>query len=130
MNHMKTISIATMLALGVATAASAQQRDGRDMHGGPPQRQGMQDHRNGPDRGPDRGRPGFDRSGPGAGPDHNWHRGDRLPTQYRSRQYVVDDWRGHRLSAPPRGYQWVQNGSDYVLVGIATGVIASLLLNH
>ena len=66
----------------------------------------------------------------GAGPDHQYRRGDRLPTQYRGRQYVVDDWRGHNLSAPPRGYHWVQSGSDYVLVAIATGVIMQLLLNN
>lgn len=66
----------------------------------------------------------------GAGPDHNYHRGDRLPAQYRHRNYVVDDWRGHGLSAPPRGYQWVQSGSDYLLVAVATGIIAQLLLNN
>jgi Ni/Co efflux regulator RcnB len=43
---------------------------------------------------------------------------------------VVDDWRGHHLSAPPRGYHWVQMGGDYVLVAIATGVILQPLLNH
>jgi Ni/Co efflux regulator RcnB len=57
------------------------------------------------------------------------HRGGRLPAQYRGHQYVVNDWRGHRLSAPPRGYQWVQVGNDYVLAAIATGIIAQLLLN-
>jgi len=60
----------------------------------------------------------------------HWNRGDRLPMQYRDRQYIVNDWRGHNLSAPPRGYQWVQNGSDYLLVAIATGIIAQLLLNR
>ena len=68
--------------------------------------------------------------GPGAGPDHAFYRGGRLPHEYRNRQYVVDDWRGHHLSAPPRGYHWVQTGGDYVLAAIATGVIASILLNH
>jgi Ni/Co efflux regulator RcnB len=66
----------------------------------------------------------------GAGPNHNFHRGDRLPPEYHNRQYVVDDWRGHNLSAPPRGYHWVQTGGDYVLVAIATGVILQLLLGH
>ncbi|MGZ5195112.1 MAG: RcnB family protein [Ramlibacter sp.] len=66
----------------------------------------------------------------GAGPDHRYYRGDRLPAEYRGRSYVVDDWRGHHLSAPPRGYHWVQMGSDYVLVAIATGVILQLLLNN
>jgi Ni/Co efflux regulator RcnB len=68
--------------------------------------------------------------GRGAGPQHTWYRGDRLPPQYNSRSYVVDDWRGHHLSAPPRGYHWVQSGGDYVLVAIATGIIASILLNQ
>jgi len=140
MKNNRIAAAAMALTLGFATLASAQPRDGRDDHrGGPPQSQ-----QRGPgDRG-DRGGPGDrgDRGGPdrhadyrggemrGAGPDHNWRRGDRLPAQYRSHQYVVDDWRGHRLSAPPRGYQWVQNGGDYVLVAIATGVIATLILNN
>jgi len=125
------------LTLGFATLASAQPRDGRDDHrGGPPGQQhgradrGGPDHRGGPDRRMDHRGPDRRADGRGAGPDHNWHRGDRLPVQYRSRQYVVDDWRGHRLSAPPRGYHWVQTGGDYVLVAIATGVIASLILNQ
>ena len=66
----------------------------------------------------------------GAGPDHAFHRGERLPAENRHRQYVVDDWRGHNLSSPPRGYHWVQTGSDYVLVAIATGIIAQLLLGR
>jgi len=66
----------------------------------------------------------------GAGPDHRFYRGDRLPMEYRGRSYVVNDWRGHHLSAPPRGYHWVQTGGDYVLVAIATGVILQLLLNN
>ena len=64
----------------------------------------------------------------GAGPNHDFRRGQRLPSAYRHRHYVVDDWRGHRLSAPPRGYHWVQTGGDYVLVGIASGVILQLFL--
>jgi Ni/Co efflux regulator RcnB len=42
---------------------------------------------------------------------------------------VVNDWRGQHLSAPPRGYHWVQTGGDYVLVAIATGIILQLMLN-
>ena len=66
----------------------------------------------------------------GAGPNHNWVRGSRIPPQYRTRHYVVNDWRGHRLAAPPRGYHWVQNGGDYLLVAIATGVIATIILSN
>jgi Ni/Co efflux regulator RcnB len=66
----------------------------------------------------------------GAGPDRSFRQGGRLPPEYRGRQFVVDDWRGHRLSAPPRGYHWVQNGGDYLLVAITTGVILQLLLSN
>lgn len=66
----------------------------------------------------------------GAGPRHDLYRGQRLPANYHHRQYVVDNWRAHRLSAPPRGYHWVQVGNDYVLAAIATGIIASVLLGN
>jgi Ni/Co efflux regulator RcnB len=66
----------------------------------------------------------------GAGPNHDLRRGHRLPSRYRNHQYVVDNWRSHRLSAPPRGYHWVQTGADYVLVGIATGLIADMIINN
>ena len=49
--------------------------------------------------------------------------------EYRHRHYVVNEWRGHHLSAPPRGQQWVQSGNDYILVAIGTGVIIQLMLN-
>lgn len=71
-----------------------------------------------------------ERDGRGAGPDHAYYRGERMPPQYRTRQYIVEDWRGHRLSEPPRGYYWVQSGGDYILVAIATGVILNMLLNN
>ena len=72
----------------------------------------------------------FRREGRGVGPDYRYYSGDRFPAEYRTRGYVVDDWRGHRLSAPPHGYHWVQSGGDYLLVAIATGVIAQVLLGN
>jgi Ni/Co efflux regulator RcnB len=111
-------------------AEEARQRRGEPQRGEP-----AWDRRN--DRRYDDRRDRFDQHGRewrrddrGAGPDHDWYRGSRLPREYRSRQYVVDDWRGHRLNPPPRGYEWVQAGGDYLLVAIATGVIASILLNQ
>ena len=59
-----------------------------------------------------------------------FRRGHRLPPELRDRHYVVSNWRAHRLSAPPRGYQWVQVGPDYVLASIASGVIANLILGR
>jgi len=66
----------------------------------------------------------------GAGPEHSFRRGDRLPQNYRGRDYVENDWRGHHLSAPPRGYHWVRAGDDYVLAAITTGIILQLMLAH
>ena len=48
--------------------------------------------------------------------------------------YISGEGRGQQcnclLSAPPRGYNWVQTGGDYVLVAIATGIIAQILLGQ
>lgn len=68
--------------------------------------------------------------GRGAGPRHDIYRGARLPTYYRTPHYVVQDWRYHRLPAPPRGHYWVQVGADYLLVAIATGIIVQLMLGY
>ncbi len=95
-----------------------QRSDQRDRHGNNGRWSDRRDHRN--ERWEERG----------AGPNHDFRRGQRLPIEYRHRQYVVDDWRGYHLSAPPRGYHWVQTGGDYVLVAIATGVILQLILNN
>lgn len=60
-------------------------------------------------------------------PHADWRRGGRVPQEYRGRNYVVEDWRGYRLQQPPRGYQWVGVGGDFVLAAIATGVIAQII---
>jgi Ni/Co efflux regulator RcnB len=73
---------------------------------------------------------GEERRWNGAGPDHSFRRGQRLPDRYRNNQYVVNNYREHHLRPPPRGYHWVQTGGDYVLAAVATGIIADLIINH
>jgi Ni/Co efflux regulator RcnB len=59
-----------------------------------------------------------------------FHRGGYLPSQYRSHGYYVNNWNAYPgLYAPPHGHQWMQVGSDFLLVAIATGLIANLLTN-
>jgi Ni/Co efflux regulator RcnB len=53
-----------------------------------------------------------------------------VPPEYRQRQYVVDNWHDYRLSAPPRGYQWVGVGGDYLLVAIASGLVFNVITAH
>ena len=102
-----------------------EQRDNRSDHRG----NDRNDHR-GDDRRDDRYQGRDNQRWSGAGPDHNFRKGQRLPDRYRNRQYVVENWREHRLRQPPRGYHWVQTGGDYVLAAIATGLIADLIINH
>lgn len=66
----------------------------------------------------------------GAGPDHRWVPGSRVPQQYRGPHYVVQDWKHHGLKQPGRGQHWVQNGQDYLLVAVASGVIAQIVFGH
>jgi Ni/Co efflux regulator RcnB len=60
----------------------------------------------------------------------SWRRGERLPSYYQSRYRQVDYRREH-LRAPPRGYRYVEDDrGDLLLVGIATGVILSIILSQ
>ena len=59
-----------------------------------------------------------------------WRRGDRLPAYYRS-NYREYDWRRGYMRAPPRGYHYVRDDrGEILLVGIATGVILSIIASQ
>jgi Ni/Co efflux regulator RcnB len=136
MNSKAVVSAIVAMCLTMGGPAIAQNHGDRNDRGRNEQAQpgGQQDRRDEsrPDRGEYQNRANNDerRDERGAGQNHQFRRGDRLPVEYRHRNYVVDDWRAHNLSAPPRGYHWVQTGGDYVLVAIATGIILQLLLSH
>lgn len=127
-----TIGLSALTTVAKAEGAEGDNRTNQHMHNQSPV---PFPGAHGPLRRALRPAPGYDGrgggyEGRGAGPDHNFHEGGRLPNEYRNRQYVVEDWRGHHLNPPPRGYQWVQTGGDYVLVAIATGIIAQILLSQ
>lgn len=63
-------------------------------------------------------------------PHAEWRRGGRVPAEYRGRNYVVNDWRAYRLQPPPRGYQWVGVGGDYVLAAVASGLIMQIVVGQ
>jgi Ni/Co efflux regulator RcnB len=54
-----------------------------------------------------------------------WRRGQILPPAYRGG--VIYDYGRYHLRRPPRGYYWVQEGDDFVLVAIATGLIFEVI---
>ncbi|MFC5580926.1 RcnB family protein [Rhodanobacter terrae] len=61
-----------------------------------------------------------------------WYkRGGYIPVEYRDRRYVVEDWQTYHLRQPPYGYRYVRgDDGQFLLVAIASGVIADILLSH
>jgi Ni/Co efflux regulator RcnB len=58
-----------------------------------------------------------------------WSRGQRFDHRYARNYRVIASPRAYHLKPAPRGYHWVQSGNDAVLVGITSGIIASVLAN-
>lgn len=57
----------------------------------------------------------------------HWHRGQKLSRAERARLAEVRDYRRYRLSAPPRGYRWVRADNQFLLIGVTSGVISSII---
>ena len=51
--------------------------------------------------------------------------GQRLTKQYHD-DFV--DYKKHKLPKPPKNQRWVKVDGDYILISVATGVIASIIL--
>lgn len=60
------------------------------------------------------------------GPEQKWERGATLPKEYRSKEHVVSDWKAHGLTKPTPGHEWIQHGSNYMLIATATGKITEI----
>lgn len=153
---MKRILLATALALTVlASPAMADGRGkghghGHDKHQDRDDRHDRYDRHDDDrydrrDRG-DRGDRGYDRYDsryyysydgrnhpPGR---HNgWHkdyrRGQRIDVVYMQPRYYIDDYPRYHLAPPPRGHRWVRmDDGRMILIAVATGIIADVLLHH
>lgn len=63
-------------------------------------------------------------------PHPRWVRGVRYYDYGYAPTYVVNDWRYYGLRPPPRGYYWRRDDrGEFLLVAIATGIIADLVLH-
>ncbi|RJG56546.1 hypothetical protein D0Z70_04095 [Sphingobium terrigena] len=62
-----------------------------------------------------------------AASNHRWAKGQRFDRRQASNYRVINNYRGYRLNAPPRGYQWVQSGNDAVLIAITSGIIGAVI---
>ena len=56
---------------------------------------------------------------------HHWARGNRVPAWQR--HYVVRDYDRYGLRRPAYGQQWVKVDNDFLLVSIASGIIAGII---
>jgi len=56
---------------------------------------------------------------------HHWQHGQR----YDGSRRVVNNWQYYHLHQPPHGYEWVQDGSQFVLIAVASGIIADVIAN-
>lgn len=54
-----------------------------------------------------------------------YRRGERLAPDHRGTR--VADYRKHHLNTPQRGHEWRRVDNNYVLIAVATGLIASVV---
>lgn len=153
MNPLRTLGLATLaLALGVAFAAPAEARDnhrrGHDRHhssqdwrrGHDHRRDDRRDYRQGRhDRRHDRRdrrdvrvvyapppRVVVHHRGPPP-----WARGHHYRHSGYAPTYVVHDYGPYGLRPPPRGHHWRRSDAgDFLLVAVATGIIADVILGR
>lgn len=61
----------------------------------------------------------------------HYRRGERIEVVYVEPRYYVDDYHHHRLRRPPHGHRWIRtDDGKFILVAVATGIIADILLHH
>jgi len=110
---LSTLAIGFLLLSPVAASAHDKHHD-RDRHDHHDDRHDHDDH----DRG--RGRKNGHYK-------HDYHRG----VVYVERRVYVEDYPRYELREPPRGHRWVRaEDGRYVLIAVATGIIADVLLHH
>lgn len=56
---------------------------------------------------------------------HHWSKGKRL-SEWQRKQ-AVRDYHRHGLKRPGKGQQWVKVDNDYLLISLASGIIAGIV---
>jgi Ni/Co efflux regulator RcnB len=56
-----------------------------------------------------------------------WRRGAYVPAPYR--HYYVQDWGYYGQRPPPPGYRWIYADGNFVLMAVASGLIAQVVAN-
>lgn len=107
---MKRIALAA-IAFSILAAPMAQ---AQSRHDGPRPHHSQKHH----DKSPRHYAPGHHKK-------HHWSRGDRVPELQR--RHHLRDYHRHGLKRPGRHQRWVKVNNDYLLVSIASGVIAAVV---
>ncbi|MBW8735288.1 MAG: RcnB family protein [Asticcacaulis sp.] len=142
MKRILTTAAMAVLAGSLAFGSAAQAQGWRDHdrdHGGYEHRERGGHDRGGYDRGGydrghyDNGR--YDRGHYDNGHHYgwrdrsDWRRGGYVARYEWDRGYRID-YRRHHLRHPPYGYEWREVNGNYVLAAVASGLIASIILNQ
>jgi Ni/Co efflux regulator RcnB len=62
---------------------------------------------------------------------YGWHKGEHIDVVYLQPRYYVEDYRVVHLAPPPPGHRWIRHPDGrFILVAVATGIIADILLHH
>ena len=142
MKNIASIALSVLIAAGSSAAAFAQGPDQPLKH--PQQQQQQPQHqqqKSQPQQQQERGQSarndtpqhnarqtGHGEAQRGQQPD--FRKGHALPGQYRGAGYQVNDWKKRGLKAPPSGHRWQNVNGNYVLIAVATGVIASVIAHQ
>ncbi len=132
-NRLTVLTLTSLIALGMAApAAFADDHGHKDHHDNG--HHGHDDHRHHDDRGhydDHRAPPPRVVYRPAPPPPHAWARGERYHDYYRGPVVVVNDYPRYHVRRPPRGYHWVRDDrGNLLMVAIASGIIADLVLHH
>ena len=124
---MKKFIIATLAASLLATPILAAPGDRNDNRGGRFEQndRGRNDRADRRDDRRDNVRNDYRRPAPAQY--RSWSRGQRFDSRYARNYRVIGSPRAYRLNDAPRGYRWVQSGTDAVLIGLTSGIVASVL---
>jgi Ni/Co efflux regulator RcnB len=133
-NRLTLLALTSLLALGaVAPSAFADDHWDHDRRHHDDRRDDRRHYNNGYREGYHDARHDDRRYGyrPAPPPPHVWARGQRYHDYYRGPVYVVNDYPRYELRRPPRGYHWVRDDrGNMLMVAIASGIIADLVLHH
>ena len=123
---MRSLILGVSVAALIAGAAGAVNADPSYYGYGPHQTGYQRDQHDGWNRDQHDQHDGWNRD---QGANHRWSHGDRMGYNDWSNAQPVD-YRAHHLRRPPHGYAWRESNGQFIRAALATGVVASIILDN